>query len=157
MSATSLVVAPTAPPAFMLHAFRTGLAAQTLTPADIVGYSAKAPQALVQLADYFGSSYLRPCLEAAADQLTHAVSLGLAYRTRGSLEAAWHLIKTEPIARHSKQGFDLLRSLAQKAGVPPAELKTWLAKRVAAPLPLADYETECEAWDAADDLLAHLR
>jgi hypothetical protein len=139
------------------QAIRHGRATNRLPLDAVAQYSRDAPKGIVQLADYFGSAYLRENLEKAAKYLVFAASLGLEYRAKSNFDEALSLIGYETILSHSKQGFDLFRELARIERVTAKNLPEYLLARVQNPTSLAAFQAEKDQLIAVSAFLRSLR
>ena len=134
MTALSLLKPP-----YFEQVVQEGLAKGWLCLADIDRYGARAPNAIVQLAQYFSTPYLRPELERAKGLLVHAVSLGLEHASESNPQFAATLMQSSSIAKHSKAGFDLGRALAKLEWLDEAGTKAYLQSLFATPITLDAY------------------
>lgn len=129
-------------PPYFERVMAEGLAQGWLTREDIERYGARAPNAIVQLATYFSTPYLRPALEDARVLLVHAVSLGLEQASESNLRFAGVLMCSTSIAKHSKAGFDLGRTLAKLEWLDDAAAKPYLQSLFSSPVTLTAYRSK---------------
>lgn len=66
---------------------------------------------LVQIADHFGTKYLRPSIEQARDRLINLVSLYLEQTSGGDLERAACSLRDDTFLSHSRGGSEMLKRL----------------------------------------------
>ena len=70
-----------------------------------------APKGMVQIAETFGSKYLRPEIEAARKRIVNLVSLYLLETSKGDLELASKLVRDNTFLTLSRGGSGLLKAL----------------------------------------------
>lgn len=70
-----------------------------------------APKGLIQIADFFGSQYLRPDVETALARIVNLVSLYLEEKTGGDLEQAAQSLRDNSFLSHSRGGSEMLKKL----------------------------------------------
>jgi hypothetical protein len=70
-----------------------------------------APKGMVQIAEYFGTQYLRPNIEEARARIVSLVSLFLEDRSGGDLEIAARSLRDNTFLSHSRGGSEMLKSL----------------------------------------------
>jgi hypothetical protein len=70
-----------------------------------------APKGMVQIAEYFGTQYLRPNIEEARLRIVNLVSLFLEDSSGGDLEKAARSLRDNTFLSHSRGGSELLKSL----------------------------------------------
>lgn len=143
-------------PPYFERVLSEGLAKGWLTRKDVERYSARAPNAIVQLATYFSTPHLRPALEEARVLLVHAVSLGLEQASESNPQFAATLMRSATIAKHSKAGFDLGRTLAQLEWLDDAGTKAYLHKLFSSPLSLQNYRSKKSQLGQDNDFLEQL-
>lgn len=96
---------------FFETALRHGLRFAILTRAKIDAIEAEAPKGLVQIADTFGSKYLRPEIETARKRIVNLASLYLLETSQGDLDIAAKLIRDNTFLTLSRGGSGLLKAL----------------------------------------------
>ncbi|MFZ6657872.1 hypothetical protein [Undibacterium sp. TJN19] len=96
---------------FFESALRYGVQRAIITSAKIAAIEAEAPKGMVQIADAFGSKYLRPEIEAARKRIVNLASLYLIENTRGDLELAAKMIRDNTFLTLSRGGSGLLKAL----------------------------------------------
>lgn len=72
---------------------------------------ADAPKGIVQIADFFGSQYLRPDVETALVRMVNLVSLYLEEKTAGDLMQAAQSLRDNTFLSHSRGGSEMLKKL----------------------------------------------
>lgn len=70
-----------------------------------------APKGMVQIAEYFGTQYLRPNIEESRLRIVNLVSLFLEDSTGGDLDKAARLLRDNTFLSHSRGGSEMLKSL----------------------------------------------
>lgn len=70
-----------------------------------------APKGMVQIAEHFGTQYLRPNIEEARERLVNLVSLYLEESSGGDLEKAARSLRDNSFLSHSRGGSEMLKSL----------------------------------------------
>ncbi|MEO8407540.1 MAG: hypothetical protein ABI476_03835 [Oxalobacteraceae bacterium] len=70
-----------------------------------------APKGMIQIADFFGSRYLRPDVEMALARIVNLVSLYLEEKTGGDLKQAAQSLRDNSFLSHSRGGSELLKKL----------------------------------------------
>jgi hypothetical protein len=88
-----------------------GLAKGIIDDAKVAAIGAEAPKGIVQIADAFGSKYLRPEIELARRRIVNLVSLYLAETSQGDLNVAAKLIRDNTFLTLSRGGSGLLKTL----------------------------------------------
>ena len=133
---------------FFEKALTYGLAQGILTPADLIRIEADAPKGIVQIADHFGTAYLRTDLETAIARMVNLMSLYLEDASNGDLHRAACSLRDNTLLSHSRGGSEMLKrlhALPNDSGlyprrVDPAEQKVFVNERsFAFPLALASY------------------
>ena len=109
-------------------ALHHGLASGLLTPEVLRRIEADAPKGIVQIADHFGTAYLRTDLETALARLVNLVSLYLEDFSNGDLNTAALSLRDNSFLSHSRSGFEMLKRLHAMPG------DTSLHARIADPL-----------------------
>lgn len=151
----ALVLAVKSPPYFE-RVIKEGLANNWLTQDAVLQYAEKAPNAIVQLAQYFSTPHLRPALEKARVLLVHAVSLGLEHTSNSNVRTAAGMLHAVAIAKHSKVGFDLGRALAKLEWLDDHGTKQYLEHLFVRPISLAAYKAKLSALQSDNDFLGSL-
>lgn len=96
---------------FFETAVRYGFSKAIITRAKLEAIEAEAPKGIVQIADAFGSKYLRSEIETARKRIVNLVSLYLIQTSRGDLDIAARLIRDNTFLTLSRNGSGLLKSL----------------------------------------------
>lgn len=91
----------------LAHGFRVGL----LDPAHRARMQQEGAKALVQIANHFGTAYLRANLETALVRFANLASLYLEDRFGGDLHAAATSLRDNSLLSHSRGGSELLKQL----------------------------------------------
>lgn len=96
---------------FFEKALRFGVQNGILGPERIDAILADAPKGLLQIADFFGSRYLRPDVETAQARMVKLISLYLEEKTGGDLAQAAYSLRDNTLLSHSRGGSELLKKL----------------------------------------------
>ena len=96
---------------FFETALRYGVQRAILTSSKIAAIEAEAPKGMVQIAEAFGSKYLRPEIELARKRIVNLASLYLLETSGGDLEIAAKLIRDNTFLTLSRGGSGLLKAL----------------------------------------------
>ena len=96
---------------FFESALRHGVARAIIPSSKIAAIEAEAPKGIVQIADTFGSKYLRPEIEAARKRIVNLASLYLIETSEGDLDVAAKLIRDNTFLTLSRGGSGLLKAL----------------------------------------------
>lgn len=96
---------------FLIRALRFGLDQQILTAVDIERIKADGPKAIVQIANHFGTAYLRSELETAQTRLVNLASLYLEDFADGDLRTAAMSLRNNSFLSHSRGGSEMLKRL----------------------------------------------
>lgn len=70
-----------------------------------------APKGMVQIAEFFGTQYLRPNIEEARARIVNLVSLFLEDSSNGNLEIAARSLRDNTFLSHSRGGSEMLKRL----------------------------------------------
>ena len=70
-----------------------------------------APKGMLQIAEYFGTQYLRPNIEEARTRIVNLVSLFLLDRSGGDLDKAARSLRDNTFLSHSRGGSEMLKAL----------------------------------------------
>lgn len=106
---------------------------------------------IVQIANYFGTAYLRPDLELALRRMVYLMSLYLEEASGGELQIAATSLRDNTLLSHSKGGSDMLKRLQAMpdssvmidGAVSPESQRAYLDDKTAAhTITLADYQAE---------------
>lgn len=96
---------------FFEVALRHGVRFAIISRAKIEAIESEAPKGLVQIADAFGSKYLRPEIETARKRIVNLASLYLLESSQGDLDIAAKLIRDNTFLTLSRGGSSLLKAL----------------------------------------------
>ncbi|WP_339936937.1 hypothetical protein [Undibacterium luofuense] len=111
MTGTGLHIAVVDNRPFFETALRHGLQRAILTSARMETLGTEAAKGIVQIADAFGSKYLRPELELARKRIVNLVSLYLRDASEGDVDTAARLIRDNTFLTLSRGGSGLLKAL----------------------------------------------
>lgn len=96
---------------FFEKALRYGLDMGLLNPGDLSRMEADAPKGIVQIANHFGTAYLRTDLESAVTRLANLISLYLEESSNGDLRLAATSLRDNTFLSHSRGGSEMLKRL----------------------------------------------
>ncbi|RIX48984.1 MAG: hypothetical protein D3M94_03540 [Rhodocyclales bacterium GT-UBC] len=96
---------------FFDRAVRYGLDHGILGQDDIKRFLADAPKGLVQIADHFGTAFLRIDLETAVTRMVNLASLYLEHSSNGDLQVAARSLRDNTLLSHSRGGSEMLKQL----------------------------------------------
>ena len=96
---------------FFESALRHGIQRAIIPNSKVAAIEAEAPKGMVQIADAFGSKYLRPEIEAARKRIVNLASLYLIETSKGDLDVAAKLIRDNTFLTLSRGGSGLLKAL----------------------------------------------
>lgn len=96
---------------FFEIALQHGVRRAILTSAKLAAIEAEAPKGIVQIAEAFGSKYLRPEIETARKRIVNLVSLYLLETSQGDLDVAAKLLRDNTFLSLSRGGSGLLKAL----------------------------------------------
>ena len=142
---------------FFEKAVRYGLEHGLLSRDNLQKIEADAPKGIVQIADHFGTAYLRTDLETAVARMANLISLYLEDSTNGDLRAAALSLRDNTLLSHSRGGSEMLKRLHAMPGdtslharqTDPAAQKLFVNERsFAFPLSLTSYRaqvSQCQA------------
>ena len=117
---------------------------------------------IVQIANYFGTAYLRPELEQAVRRMVYLMSLYLEDVSGGEVAVAAASLRDKTLLSHSKGGSDMLKRLQAMPDsslmigniVSPESQRAYLDDKTAAhPLTLAEYRAERAARQVSQDTI----
>ncbi len=142
---------------FFEKAVRYGLEHGLLNRDNLQKIEADAPKGIVQIADHFGTAYLRTDLETAVARMANLISLYLEDSTNGDLRAAALSLRDNTLLSHSRGGSEMLKRLHAMPGdtslharqIDPAAQKLFVNERsFAFPPSLTTYRaqvSQCQA------------
>jgi hypothetical protein len=96
---------------FFETALRHGVRFAIIPRAKLEAIETEAPKGLVQIADAFGSKYLRPEIETARKRIVNLASLYLLETSQGDVNIAAKLIRDNTFLSLSRGGSGLLKTL----------------------------------------------
>ena len=96
---------------FFESALRYGVQKAIISTSKIAAIETEAPKGMVQIADAFGSKYLRPEIEVARKRIVNLASLYLLETCKGDLELAAKMIRDNTFLTLSRGGSGLLKAL----------------------------------------------
>lgn len=96
---------------FFDKALRYGVQQGLITPERLLGIQTDFSKGIVQIANFFGTAYLRPELELALHRMVNLVSLYLEDMSGGDLKIAAAALRDKTLLSHSKAGSDMLKRL----------------------------------------------
>ena len=129
------------------HGVRQGI----ILPERLQAIQTDFAKGIVQIANYFGTAYLRPDLELALRRMIYLMSLYLEDVSGGELAIAAASLRDKTLLSHSKGGSDMLKRLQAMpdssvmigGAVSPESQRAYLDDKTAAhPLTLAEYQAE---------------
>lgn len=101
---------------FFEKAVRFGLEHGILSRQDIARMETDGPKGIVQIADHFGTAYLRTDLESAVLRMANLISLYLEDFSNGDLRAAAMSLRDNSLLSHSRGGSEMLKRLHAMPG-----------------------------------------
>lgn len=123
----------------------------TISPERLQSLQAEFAKGIVQIANFFGTAYLRPDLELATRRMVNLVSLALQDQFGNDLQAAATALRDKTLLSHSKAGSDMLKrlnampdnTLVMNFPVAPESQRAYLdAMTAAETISLAEYRAE---------------
>lgn len=96
---------------FFETVLRYGIQHAIINKEKITSIENEAPKGMVQIAEVFGSKYLRPEIEAARKRIVNLVSLYLVQTSQGDLEIAAKLVRDNTFLTLSRGGSGLLKAM----------------------------------------------
>lgn len=142
---------------FFARALAFGLEQGLLTPAHLDKMEMDAPKGIVQIADHFGTAYLRTDLETAIQRIVNLISLYLEDSTAGDLRQAAISLRDNTFLSHSRGGSEMLKrlqamptdtSLFPRRADPVAQKAFVNERTFAFPLTVADYREQVRGCQA---------
>ncbi len=101
---------------FFEKAVRYGLEHGILTRENISRMEADGPKGIVQIADHFGTAYLRTDLDTATARMANLISLYLEDHANGDLRTAALSLRDNSLLSHSRGGSEMLKRLHAMPG-----------------------------------------
>jgi hypothetical protein len=96
---------------FFETVLRYGVKQGIIDNTKLAAINVEAPKGIVQIADTFGSKYLRPEIDAARKRIVNLASLFLIQTTQGDLEAAAKFVRDNTFLTLSRGGSGLIKAL----------------------------------------------
>lgn len=96
---------------FFETALRYGVKQGIIDSTKLAAINVEAPKGIVQIAEAFGSKYLRPEIDAARKRIVNLASLFLIQTTQGDLEAAAKFVRDNTFLTLSRGGSGLIKAL----------------------------------------------
>ena len=96
---------------FFETVLRYGVKQGIIDSAKLAAINLEAPKGMVQIADAFGSKYLRPEIEAARKRIVNLASLFLLQTSQGDLEAAAKFVRDNTFLTLSRGGSGLIKAM----------------------------------------------
>lgn len=96
---------------FFDKALQHGVAQGVIAPDRLQSIQEEISKGVVQIANYFGTAYLRPDLELALRRMVNLISLNLEDLSDGNLNVAATSLRDNTMLSHSKAGSDMIKRL----------------------------------------------
>lgn len=96
---------------FFEKALIYGVRNRLIDQAKINNILNEAPKGMLQIAEFFGTQYLRPNIEDARVRIVNLVSLCLEHGSNGDLEKAAHTLRDNTLLSLSRGGSEMLKNL----------------------------------------------
>lgn len=96
---------------FFDKALRHGIDHGIITPERLNAIQEEFSKGIVQIANYFGTAYLRPDLELALRRMVNLISLYLEDMSDGDSQVAAASLRDKTLLSHSKAGSDMIKRL----------------------------------------------
>ncbi len=96
---------------FFETVLRYGVKQGIIDSTKLAAINVEAPKGIVQIAEAFGSKYLRPEIDAARKRIVNLASLFLIQTTQGDLEAAAKFVRDNTFLTLSRGGSGLIKAL----------------------------------------------
>lgn len=106
---TSLATVDNRP--FFDKALHIGITQGIITPDRLLSLQEEFAKGIVQIANFFGTAYLRPELELALRRMVNLVSLHLEDLSGGDIQVAATSLRDKTLLSHSKAGADMIKRL----------------------------------------------
>lgn len=106
---TSLATVDNRP--FFDKALQVGVTQGIITPDRLQSLQEEFSKGIVQIANFFGTAYLRPELELALRRMVNLVSLHLEDLSGGDIQVAAASLRDQTLLSHSKAGSDMIKRL----------------------------------------------
>ena len=146
---------------FFDRALRHGVSTGALPPERLESLQTEFAKGIVQIANFFGTAYLRPDLELATRRMASLVSLYLEDRYGDDVGAAAAALRDRTLQSLSKAGADMLKRLHALPdtmlvlGLPvtPESQRAYLDEITADAIPIAQYRAELAARQANQNVI----
>ncbi len=147
---------------FFDKALHYGVKQNLITPERLHGLQEEFAKGIVQIANYFGTAYLRPELELALQRMVVLVSLYLEEMSGGDMQAAATSLRDKTLLSHSKAGSDMLKrlyampdsTLIEEGPVSAESQRAYLDEKTALnAMAFAEYQSECAVRQDNRDLI----
>lgn len=151
---------------FFDKALHHGVKQGIISPERLNAIQADFAKGIVQIANYFGTAYLRPELELALRRMVYLISLYLEDVSGGDLAVAAASLRDKTLLSHSKGGSDMLKRLQVMPDsslmignvVSPESQRAYLDDKTATNmLTLADFRAECAIRQVSQDTIDFAR
>lgn len=96
---------------FFDKALHYGVAQGMITPDRLQGIHEEFSKGIVQIANFFGTAYLRPELELALRRMVNLIGLYLEEMSGGDIKTAAAALRDKTLLSHSKAGSDMIKRL----------------------------------------------
>ena len=96
---------------FFDKALHYGVNQGMITPDRLQGIQQDFSKGIVQIANFFGTAYLRPELELALHRMVNLISLHLEDMSGGDIKIAAASLRDKTLLSHSKAGADMIKRL----------------------------------------------
>jgi hypothetical protein len=136
---------------FFDKALRYGYTQGIISPERLDIIKEDFSKGIVQIANFFGTAYLRPDLELAQHRMVNLISLYLEDMSDGDIHDAATSLRDKTFLSHSKSGADMLKRLQAMpdsavhfgGSISPESQRAYLDEMTAADtIPLAEYRSE---------------
>lgn len=136
---------------FFVKALRYGVDLGIISPERLQALQADFSKGIVQIANYFGTAYLRPDLELALHRMVNLIGLYLEDMSGGDIQVAAASLQDKTLLSHSKAGSDMLKrlhampdsTLIDRGPVSAEDQRAYLDEKTASDTPpLAEYRSE---------------
>jgi hypothetical protein len=133
-----------------------------ITPDRLHSLQEELSKGMVQIANYFGTAYLRPDLELALHRMVNLISLYLEDMSEGDIQLAAASLRDKTLLSHSKAGSDMLKrlqampdsTLIERGPVSAESQRAYLDEKTAAEtIALAEYRSELAMRQANRDTI----
>ena len=146
---TSLATVDTRP--FFDKALHYSVRQGMITPDRLHSLQEEFSKGIVQIANFFGTAYLRPDLEHALHRMVNLISLYLEDMSEGDIQLAAASLRDKTLLSHSKAGSDMIKrlhampdsTLIMGGSISTESQRAFLDEKTASDaIPLAEYRSE---------------